>query len=746
MISRHGRGHVLALALLALPLAVAAVPAGAWAQAIDDLDQTAVTAPVALVADSVTYDNERGTVTATGNVEVYQGPRTLTASTIVYDSETGRISAEGPLVLRDAGGTAILANAAELDAELRDGIVEGARAIIAGPEGGVGTLAAVEGRRVEGRYNVLSKAVYSPCEVCLAAPTPLWQIRARHIVHDQQERMVYYENAVFDVLGVPVAYLPFFSHPDPTVDRKSGLLAPTFSQSGTYGFGVRVPYFVALDESRDLTLTAFPTTRDGPIAIGEYRQAFDSGRVSFEGSFGVLDTAQDGGTESRGHLFGAGGFNVAGFGLGAAAQAGFSLQLTSDDAYLARYDFSDADRLESVGFLENYGSTGFYRLRGTSFESLRDDEPDGDRLFVLPEFEARSTLPLDGSFGLDGWGDVDLGRIGLGASGVVLARPDGRDVARLSASGDWEATRILDIGLSLRGFAEARLDSYSIRNDEELENGQAARFYPQAGLEARYPLLGTVGTSAHLIEPGAMLVLAPDDIESGDIPNEDSQTVAFDAANLFSTNRFPGYDRVETGTRLNLGVRYTRLAEGPLRLDGSLGRVFRISEEGAFSDGSGLAPQQSDWVASLGFGYLPWIDVANRFRFDDDLVVQQAEIEGSLSFGRGSLTATYVFVGADVQANAPDDRAEFNASAQLAVTRNWEIGGSIRHDVENDQTVALAGDVAYRTECANFRFFIGRDFPDRRNDEANTSFGVRVQLFGTAQQERRRGLCDVALR
>jgi LPS-assembly protein len=736
------RSSIALLPALLLPFALeTALPEMAAAQNLEDLPETATTAPVALVADSVSYDNERGTVTASGNVEVFQGQRTLTAREIVYNNRTGRISATGPLVLRDAGGTAVLADAAELDAELRDGIIEGARAVIATPDGGGGTLAAVEGRRVDGRFNVLSKAVYSPCEVCLAAPTPLWQIRARQIVHDQQERMVYYEDAVFDVMGVPVAYLPFFSHPDPTVERKSGFLAPTFSRASTYGLAAQIPYFIALDESRDITLTAFPTTKDGPIAIGEYRQAFDSGTLRFVGSFGVLDTATDGGTESRGHLFGEGRFSVSDLGIGPAAEAGFTLELTSDDAYLARYDFSDQDRLESVAYLQNYGESGFYRLRGTGFESLRDNEPAGDRLFALPEFEARTIVPLDDSLGLNGWGDADLGRIGLGASGVVLSRPDGRDVARISLSSDWEASRITDLGFTLRGFAEARLDTYTVRDDANFGDGAAVRLYPQAGMEARYPLIGTLGSSMHLIEPGAMLVLAPDEIDAGDIPNEDSQTVEFDEANIFSTNRFPGYDRVETGTRLNLGVRYTRLGDDPFRLDGSLGRVLRVSEEGAFTEGSGLAPQQSDWVASLGFGYAPWLDVTNRFRIDDDFNVNRAEIEGSLTFLRGSLSASYVFLDSDAQANSPDDRAEFNAAAELAVTRNWEIGGRLRRDLENDETVLLAGQVAYRTECAELEFFVGRDFPDRRGNEAETSVGVRVQLFGVAQPERRRGVC-----
>jgi LPS-assembly protein len=734
--------QVAALVLAAL---LATPPAPAFAQ---DFDAAAETArlPVALVADSVVYDQRTGLVVAEGNVEVYQGTRTMTATRIEYDSRAGRIAAVGPLALRDESGVTVLADAAALDESLREGIIEGARAIIASPEDGAGgTIAAVTAERVEGRFNVLSRAVYSPCEVCAAQPRPLWQIRARTVVHDQVERMVYYEDAVFDVAGVPVAYLPFFSHPDPTVERKTGLLTPTFTNATTYGYAVRIPYFIALDESRDITLTAFPTTRDGPIGFAEYRQAFDSGRLQLESSFGVLDTDPGGGTETRGHLFADADFGLGTLPPGALGETapittGLRLELTSDDAYLARYDISDADRLESLGFVESYGTDGFFRLSGTSFQSLREEEPDGDRLFALPEFNARRAMDL----GEDVTGFGDLGRLGVEANALVLARPDGRDTTRLSLGGDWSAEAITEVGLTLGGFAETRVDGYWVEDDPDFDGGAAFRLYPQAGVEARYPLIATLGHSTHLLEPIAQFIVAPDDIDAGDIPNEDSITVEFDEANLFDNNRFPGFDRVETGTRLNLGLRYARVADDAFTLDGTIGRVFRLSEEGAFSPGSGLAPRQSDYVAAIGVGFAPYLRLANRLRVDDEFDLNRFEIEGVLTLPRATLTTSYVFLGEDPRAFADDAQSAFNAAATVDVTRNWRVGGELRQDFEEGETVLLAGSLGYRTECAEFELYADRSFPDRREDDAETSVGFRFQLFGVSRPGLRRGACAVA--
>ena len=687
------------------------------------------TTPVALVADSVSFDEAAQTVTAEGNVEVFQGERVLTASRITYNSQTGEITAEGPIVLRDTTGSVVIANAASLDAELRNGLITGARAIVGE---NAGTLAAVEGQRIDGRYSVLSKVVYSTCEVCFIAPTPLWQIRASRVVHDEVERMIHYEGAIFDVMGVPVAYLPFFSHPDPTVERKSGFLAPTFRQSSEYGFGVQVPYFIDLGPSRDMTVTAFPTSNDGLVTMGEYRQAFDTGSLTFNGSLAAVTTGLDDAWQGRGHLFGSGRFDVsdsagAALGLGEGTMAGFGLQLTSDRTYLDRYDFSGADRLESIAYIDRYAANGFFRADGTHFRSLRENEFDSKDIVALPIFEARHVSPLGDNFG----------SVGVTGAGALLTRPSGRDTGRLSIGADWQADTVLPIGLAIGGFAEARLDAYTVHDDAAFDNDASLRFFPQAGIEARYPLVATFLDSTHMIEPGAQLIVAPNSGNPDDIPNEDSTTVEFDDGNIFSRNRFPGYDRVETGTRLNVGLRYARIADDPFTLNASLGQVFRFTEDTAFSAGSGLSSRSSDTVASVDFGYAPFLTVTNSYRFDNDFTLQRSEIGGLLTLERFRFAAGYIFLGEDATAGALEDREEVNASVDFDLGRRWRLGASWRQDMENDEMVSIGGRVGYRNECAALELTFGQDYPNRSDGERETFVGLRVQILGQADPTQR---------
>lgn len=712
------------MTILRLTLA-AGLLAAAAARSQPELPEPPLDEPVALVADEVTYDAETQTVVARGEVEIHQAGRTLTASAVAYDAATGRLSAEGPLALRTPEGTRILADAAEMDEALREGVIEGARAFIGD---GAGTLAAVEARRVDGRYTAFSKAVYSSCQVCAAAPRPLWAIRARRVIHDEVERVVHYEDPVFELFGAPVAWLPYFSMPDPTVERLSGFLTPELLRATTYGLAAKAPFFWAIDPTRDATLTPFLTTRDGAIFEGEYRQRFDLGAIEIAGSLGWLEVEGEQGP--AGHVFAEGLFDVGRYGLGplgfgAGAEAGFDLERASDAFYPNRYEYTDRDRLESEAFLRRFGARDYYELRGLAFQSLRDEEEDDRLPLVLPEFRARHALEPPEA----------LGDLALEASGVALSRVEGTELQRLTLALDWERRAVLPAGVVARGFALARGDFYSISNWDGGDEGLELRAAPYAGAELSWPLMNPrPGGVAWLVEPRAQLVAAPDDIND-DVPNEDSLVVEFDEVNLFDPNRFPGYDRVEAGTRANLGLRAARIDPDGLTLDATVGRVLRLSEEGSFSPGSGLAEQESDWVASWSARLEPRFGVSHRLRVSDAGELNRNEALADFAYGPLDLTGSYVFLEEDAQAGAAEDRSEFTLGAGLALTKSWSVRGFWRRDLTEDENILIEGAIAFRNECAAAELYAERDFTESDVDPAATTVGLRVRLFGLADGE-----------
>ncbi|MEM8753023.1 MAG: hypothetical protein AAGF90_08610, partial [Pseudomonadota bacterium] len=350
---------------------------------------------VALVADAVAYDEATGIVRATGAVQVFYEGRTLTADEIVYDSRADSISATGSITLRTERGETVFADAAELDADLRQGLIAGAQSVIAGD----GKIAAVEARRVEGRYNVLERAVFSPCEVCSDRPVPLWRIRADRIVHDQVERRIHYQNAFLDVFGVPIAFVPYFRHPSPEVRRASGFLPIDGGRDRAFGAFLKAPYYIVIDEHSDATLTPFIATDDGFILETEYRRRFENGFIDLDLNFGLTDYDADGdGFEAR-----FGGFGIGRWTLDQGLYAGFDLAITADDPFLRRYDYTNRDRLFSEAFVRSYDGSNFATGSVAYLQSVRDGEPQGGIPIALPELSLRRTFQpgaLGGELGL----------------------------------------------------------------------------------------------------------------------------------------------------------------------------------------------------------------------------------------------------------------------------------------------------------------------------------------------------------
>ena len=241
-------------------------------------------------AEEINYDYTNERVSAVGNVQIYYGDSTLEADRVIYDQKTKRLHAEGNVRLTNPDGTVTLGNIMDLGDDFRDGFVDSLR--LEGPD--QTRLAAARAERSSGNYTVFESGVYTACEPCKEDPRkpPKWQVKAARIIHDQGEKMMYFENARLEFFGVPLAQVPFFSAPDPTVKRKTGVLVPTYHSSSVYGIGVSIPYFWAVAPSYDFTFTPMITSRQGPLLQGEWRQRLLSGSYMVRGS-GVFQFDKD---------------------------------------------------------------------------------------------------------------------------------------------------------------------------------------------------------------------------------------------------------------------------------------------------------------------------------------------------------------------------------------------------------------------------------------------------------------------
>ncbi len=228
-----------------------------------------------------------------------------------------------------------------------------------------------------------------------------------------------------------------------------------------------------------------------------------------------------------------------------------------------------------------------------------------------------------------------------------------------------------------------------------------------AGLEYSYPVQVVSSLGSQVFEPVAQLIVRPNEAETSDIANEDAHSLVFDANSLFAYDKFSGYDRVEGGTRLNLGLRYSGQFVNGMSLTGTAGRSLHLAGTNSFAldtpydtgEGSGLETDASDWVGALtldtGRGLLT--NVSARF---DDQNFDANRVEAQLIGISGPLTAafTYAFIREQPNFGIDENRQELQAAGSMRLDENWRAFGSVRFDVENEEVVRHALGFAYDAE------------------------------------------------
>ena len=672
--------------------------------------------PATLVADSLQIAGDSKLI-AQGGVEVFFQGRRLTAERIVYDQKAGRLTIEGPIRLtEESGKTVILASQADLAADLTEGLLSSARVVLNNQL----QMAATEARRFGGRYLQLDNAVASSCRVCAGSETPLWEIRARRVTHDQTERQIYFDHAQLRLGGVPVFYIPRLRLPDPTLKRANGFLLPRLSSSTTLGTGVELPYFLTLGPSRDLTVTPFVTTANARSVTLRYRQAFRKGNITITSAL-AKDARVD---DLRGYVFADGSFA-----LPYAYRLSFHGELASDPSFLSDYDVTEEDRLTSYVDVTRVRREELVYGTLKGIKSLRSAENDSSTPSLVGDaiWQKRfSGYGGTGTLRFASHGHLRSSTSELDVDGDTV--PDGRDVARASAGADWRRDWMLAGGVLGSVLGDARLDLYDVAQDPEL-SGSSARLWGAVGAELRWPLVKTGQNGVRQVLEPIMQIIAAQATDTA-VPNEDSILVEFDEASLLSLNRYPGADAVETGLHANLGLSWTRYDPDGWTLGTTVGRVFRMDDETEFSTASGLGGTSSDWLAAAHLDTGTGLSAAGRIIADDALNVARGEVQLQYAKDSVSLGSGYIWSIADPAEFRSEDVSELVMTADYGLTEFWKASASGRYDFAAESASRAALGLRFRNECVLLDLSLSRRFSSSTTVRADTRVGVKLELTG----------------
>jgi len=668
--------------------------------------------PLLFSADEVTQDRELGILRATGNVEIAQGDRVLLADSISFNQKDNIVTASGNISLLEPTGEVLFANFMELSGDLKDGIISGLRVRLSDNA----RIAAAGARRSAGVRTEMRNAVYSPCESCAGNPAdaPLWQLKARKIVHDEKEKVIEYSDAFLEIAGVPVAYTPFFSHPDPTVKRKSGFLAPGVGGSSFLGTSLSTPYFWAIAPNRDFTITPTITTKERLHLAGEFRNVSATSRADVIGSI-----TYDSDNEVRGHVNTEYRKDV-----NDAWRAGFDLKRATDDTYQRRYGISSPKTMTSRAFAEAFRGRDYLTVDSYLFQGLQESDSPGQTPIVLPMAEF-SHVSKPGRFGAT---------TSIDASVLALTRTDGHDTKRVSLAGGWHLPRIgrfgeiIDFSLKLRGDMY-HVTNFEIAGEDGTDSGITGRIYPEAKVDWRFPLARTDGRITQTIEPVASAIISPNGGNPNDIPNEDSVDLELDDTNLFSSSRFTGLDRVEGGPRFSYGVKWSAAGRSGGSSSFFIGQSYRVRDDDTFGEGTGLEEHFSDIVSRVNVSPGKLVDLSYRTRLDkEDLSPSRNEI--ALQAGPPALRLNTQYVFFERQQDSEfSGREEISGSINAKINRFWRGSFSGLYNLEGSGDLRnVAFNLTYECECFTFSTTFRREFFEDRDIRPNDSILFRLSF------------------
>lgn len=776
-------------------------------------------------ARELVYDKDRNTVSAVGDVQIlYQG-RTIEADRVVYDRQSKRVVATGNARITESNGTVITGDRFNLTDDFRDGFIDSLRVVNTDKT----RFSAPRAERTDGEVFVFDKGIYTACEPCAENPErpPFWQVRAARIIHKKSEQMIYYEDARLEFAGVPIAYIPYMSGPDATVKRKTGFLSPKFINTSALGYGVGLPYFINLAPNYDLTLTPTYLSRQGLLGEVEWRHRFVNGSYNIRAAgifqrdqdaflkspFGAGDDRFRGSIESTGKVFLNPRWNFSWDVAGSTDRFFFkNYRIRSESITASTY----LQESTSTASLNGQTANAWFDMRGYYFQPLTYTDWQKQQPVVLPAIDYNKRVHKPSMIGGELSFTVNITHLTREAAsykelptqktylintpsyslfdGCAIYQKDrclvtgiGGTVARATAEVDWRRNFVDPIGQVWTPYASLRADIFSINpNTTSYTNANVStiadvsdevfgRAMPAVGLMYRFPFVATTSWGSHILEPVAQVVVRPNETNSLRVANEDAQSLVFDDTNLFEWNKFSGYDRVEGGSRANIGLRYSGNFGKDAYANLLVGQSYHLGGRNSYTQGdlvntgldSGLDTRRSDYVAKAQLSPFKGLLFQAGGRFDESTFETQ-RVDASASFSRGPLATTVGYSRYEPQPSLGITRRREGLSLTQSVSfaQYWSVRGSVLFDLDKFkydreryrdalalyqanpaaytnpiypntgpfQTAAASLGLRYQDECTIFDVSYSQSYADRqagaKNDTRTVMFRLELRTLG----------------
>jgi LPS-assembly protein len=716
-------GFLLAIStgLMAAPAQATLLPPGFF-----DMMVAPSKGAAAVEADTLSFNAQTNVISAEGDVLLSFGGTTIHADRLEYNQTTNELHASGSVVISDGSGNTFEMDSIDVTGEMKQAFIKSLT--ITTSVGAVVTADSIEYK--DALATMLTEATYSPCGLCIDSKGRKigWKVKAARMIYDREKASVILEGPSLELLGIPVAWIPWLWVPDPTQPRAQGMRFPTARSSATRGLELTVPYFVPLGEDADLLLSGTLMSKQGFMPRGEltWRLPEYGGVIEVKAhglyQFGRAEFAgQQGDRDWRGAIQTSGKFIPK-----ENWTAGWSYAVFSDNAYLSDYQLTDAKSNTNEVYATYLTQETWFDARIQRFNRIGNVAPiDDERQGMnLPKVEVEHAYDL-----APGWGRLHLKGELLGVRRGLdhLAGPYGAGMVPYVVGyeglklhgmleGAWENQVILPGGLAATPYLGLRLDAATYNRSPAAvptpapypsqANDVLFSATPIAALDLRYPLMMTNGADVHLIEPIAQIVYRGSGTTKVGITNDDAHSFVFDTSNLFSYNRFSGIDRQETGLRANVGAHYLGTFGDGSWLDLVAGQSFHLAGVNAYGIGdqmqvgtsTGLGGTNSFVVGSARYGTSWGLSGGAKAQVDPSTWgIKRAGV--GFDFrppGQWyTLGSDYIYLAANPALGIDDDEHEIKVRASIKIADYYTLSGSSQWNIDDSLWTRADGNLTY---------------------------------------------------
>ena len=455
----------------------------------------------------------------------------------------------------------------------------------------------------------ISKGIFTSCKENNNCPP--WSITSKEIIHYKNKKEIHYKNAWLKLYNTPVMYFPKFFHPDPTVDRKSGFLMPTFGDSKNLGASVNLPYFHVISESEDFTFKPRFFSNTEYLLQSEFRK--EGKNSSHIADFSINKTDDDSTKGRKTHFFSNSTFKL-NSNFFDESDVYIKIEKVSNDDYTRLYSLDstspiikDTSVLENLVQFSGYNNDFNLELSFESYETM--NKSNNDRYeFVYPNYSLEKSLNFENNI---------INTLNFSSSGNQ----------KKIETNVYEATQINDFLVSSKDFINKlgfnnkfktifKNVNTDGKNSSKLKDDPQSEVLSIFSFDTDFPLIKESSSYKNFLTPKFSLRYSPNDTKN--LKDEDR---LINTDNLFSLNRIGFGETIEGGSSLTLGLDYEKKNKenNNTIFSSSIGTVFRDEINENLPLKSTLGKKQSDFVGQINFNPNQTFQIDYNYMINDNL-------------------------------------------------------------------------------------------------------------------------------